>query len=293
MTINSRQFLSSHWNLTIFSLYDINGNILNLHKTFQPKPKYVYGIIKLGLLVWSLHVLIQSIMDYNNNYNNNNDESKVLWLGYLTNWQQVFSLGYLLGSNILFFFIPIRNNDNHNISRRRSSDIDDDDHDDDKKASILIRIVWTLYVEAIFFGLIASILFWIIIYKPSNNNGVLSYINIMSHGITFLLVVIDGMIIHRIPIRLKQILLFQITSILYLIWIIIHGFTFDDTLYNVIDWKNKTGPTALLSLMLVFVVVPVLFIIVWLLCNTFLKSRYYYDNDVDNDNHDEDVNDTR
>lgn len=243
----SNLHVAANWKLNMFSLKNTNGEILNIPKTFQHKPKFLWGVIKLGLLVWTIQIMTSTILGA---------KSNPTWLGQLTNWQQVFISAYLTGSFVLQVipFPATMQQDNGN-----------------GKASVLVRVVLAFYVLSIIFGFIATILFWILVYKPS---WIVSYNMIMPHGITFLFVILDGMIINRIPIRLKQFIIVEGVIIAYLLWTVIHGFSFDYELYAVVDWRDKPGATAILVLIIALVAVPVAFFLIWFINELVVKPRY-------------------
>jgi len=114
------------------------------------------------------------------------------------------------------------------------------------------------------------------------------YRQVMSHGITFIFVIIDGLILNRAPIRLKQLLMVIFVPIFYIIWTIIHSFTDignpwrtdedpdtdDDALYGVLNWNQRPTQTAINSCVVILFVSPLVFHIFWFL-SLVVKPRYY------------------
>merc|ERR1740139_1781949 len=131
--------------------------------------------------------------------------------------------------------------------------------------------MWFLYLWSVPNELIITLLYWTLDY-PVKEDKSLQFHGVTNHGIIALLLLIDGNLIARIPLRIKHIAVMQIYSVLYLIWTIIHAFSGlgngnrkGDTLYEVIDWKNKTIATLITSILIVVVVVPIMFMLAWLL----------------------------
>ena len=95
----------------------------------------------------------------------------------------------------------------------------------------------------------------------------------MLHGISWIIIGIDGILISRIPLRMKQL------AICYLVWSVLHSVLNvgnpwytnkgeNDPIYSVVDWKDETGFAIGLSLGLLFVGVPIAF----LLCRAISRA---------------------
>lgn len=111
-------------------------------------------------------------------------------------------------------------------------------------------------------------LYWFLL-----NSGDTSYLNTMLHGAGIVLLIIDGFILNRIPIRMKQFLLFEALALGYVFWSLIFtysdltnpyqeaGYQDDDAIYPTLRWKTNTGEVAVLVAILLFVVDPVVFLL--------------------------------
>ena len=109
-------------------------------------------------------------------------------------------------------------------------------------------------------------LYWIFI------GGGTSYIDIMVHGGGILLILIDGFVINRTPLRIKQFALYEAFSIAYIGWSLVFsysdltnpyqetGYQDDDALYPTLRWKTNTASTIILCVILLVVVNPVVFL---------------------------------
>mmetsp|Transcript_2968 Transcript_2968/g.4673 ORF Transcript_2968/g.4673 Transcript_2968/m.4673 type:complete len:130 (+) Transcript_2968:124-513(+) len=94
----------------------------------------------------------------------------------------------------------------------------------------------------------------------------------MLHGGMLLPIIIDGFLLSRLPLRMKQFILPETFAFIYVLWTIIHSFSGignpyadageqnDDAIYDVLAWKNKTIGAVILTLVLLFVVSPILFL---------------------------------
>ena len=234
----------------VFELSDAEGRTVDTRRTFKPDPKLFWLVVKLGLLAWVIQAIAFDISA---------TRTPSFWMAYLTNWAAVLVLIYFVGSLLLAAVIPIAQNEN---------------------TSIWIKTTWFFYTVSLNLSLLATILFWILVYEPTEP---VEYNHVMMHGGTLILVVIDGMVINRIPIRLRQLMWVEAVSLAYLLWNIIQQFTFtknpnrddDETvaIYNSVDFRNKPGATVILCVLLLVIAVPVIFIVLMLFSSLF-KTRY-------------------
>ena len=140
-------------------------------------------------------------------------------------------------------------------------------------------------------ALIVTILFWLLVYDGSP----LEYHDVIQHGIYFVFVLLDGMIISRIPIRLKQLLPLEGIYVVYLIWTLIHGLspmgnpnssdddpeTDDDALYFSLNWKKRPVGALVLIIFLLFLAIPILYILLMVISNVFFKPKYVLDSTIE------------
>ena len=131
----------------------------------------------------------------------------------------------------------------------------------------LVKITWLLYGVATPAELMIVLMYWTSVYNYSDS---ISYGNIYAHAILAVLLLIDGNLISHIPIRGKQIIVSTCVATLYVIWTIIHsaadignGNMDGDLFYNVIDWKDKPAKTSVCVVIIITVVNPIMFFIVW------------------------------
>lgn len=97
----------------------------------------------------------------------------------------------------------------------------------------------------------------------------------MFHGGGIILLLIDGFLISRIPLRIKQFLLFECYALFYFAWSSIQAFSGignpdrnegvddDDAIYSSIKWKNDTESVLILSAVALLVINPLVFFICW------------------------------
>ena len=85
----------------------------------------------------------------------------------------------------------------------------------------------------------------------------------------------DGFVLHRIPIRMKQGIFSWLFIFVYMIWSVIHAFSGignplyyntdrnDDVIYEVLDWNEKPESTGTTAAVLFLVVIPIVFLIIF------------------------------
>lgn len=104
----------------------------------------------------------------------------------------------------------------------------------------------------------------------------------------------DGFVLHRIPIRMKQSIFSWLFLFVYMIWSVIHAFSGignplyyntdrnDDVIYEALDWKEEPESTGTTAAVLFIIVIPILFCIVFgislVLPHNYLEERGNDDN---------------
>ena len=249
----------------VFDLSDADGRTVDTRQTFKPDPKLFWLVVKLGLLAWVIQTVAFSILAI---------DTPSFWIAYLTNWSVVLVLVYFVGSFLMVAgVIPISSSQNHEQQQQN--------------ANIWMKTTWFFYTVSINLSLLSTILFWILVYDPTVP---LRYDHVMNHGGTLILIIIDGMVINRIPIRLRQLVWVEAVSLCYLLWNIIQQYSSienpnrddDDTvaLYDSLDFKKNAGAAVILCVLLILLAIPALFILLMLFSSMF-KTRYVRADDED------------
>jgi hypothetical protein len=168
--------LLSEWRLPMFSTTDTNGKVIDLKATFNPSPEKGYIAVKAVFLVFNTFAVVNSIWV--------EEPSKVFWLAFLTHWATIVSTLYLISSFLAFLIV-------------RSFPQD--------TTLRAVNIAWGLFTTAINVEVFVTIpTWWTIVFEKGDP---VVFRVIYEHGILLFMVALDGYIIHRIPIRWKQIML--------------------------------------------------------------------------------------
>lgn len=233
--------------------------VLDVEETFAPRPHLIYLVVKLIFAIWLMATMIISILEYAPYYG--------FWFAYLSSWGLVFTVMYQLCSFMCAALLAYNNKRRHLEGMNQIGQMKG-------CIGILLKITWSLFAVAFPAGLVIAVLFWVLVFK-----GRLAYTTFMLHGVAWIVMGVDGIIINRIPMRMKQFILYELFAIFYLIWSVLHsalnvGNPWNDdeeddgTIYKVMDWKNNLGFTLGLALGLLLIGNPIAF----LLCRAISRS---------------------
>ncbi|EJK75695.1 hypothetical protein THAOC_02575 [Thalassiosira oceanica] len=206
---------------------------IDVHRTFAPKPTLRTALLKIVSLALALSTALMVATS---------TDSPVFELAYLTIWSLLFALLYQITS----IGVMLR------LSRMEGCE---------KKERLhwSTKIAWATYALASTLEATVALSYW-----PLRLAGVvtdpITYTNFMTHGGIALIVLIDGSLLCKIPLRLKQVLLPMSVGCAYTMWTIIHWklnlgnpHTEDfDTIYEILDWQKSFRLSLLQSFLLTF-----------------------------------------
>ena len=175
--------LLSEWRLPMFGTTGADENTIDLKETFNPSPKIPWIVTKVALLALNTFAVINSILM--------EEPSKAFWLSHLTHLTTLISTVYLISSFLSLVLFPIESGA--------------------KEVSTHSKATWGLFALSINLEMFVTIMYWVLVYDSST---LLLFRAIYEHGILFLLVALDGFVIHRFPIRFKQIAWVYLVEIL-------------------------------------------------------------------------------
>lgn len=266
------------WDLRVspfFSISEPNGQYIDVASSFGGIPaapitikggvdwwlrtKWCIVLYRSIILTWCISTLALCIIYAKNDW---------VWMGYLSNWALVLSTLSLLCSWACTVW-------SHTICKQPRHDIGHDANETNVQIStsltpsLFVKVTWILFTLASVTELLVTILFWALLRYNH------FYLTVMVHGIIGFLVLMDGLVVGRIPIRFKHSIFLLIEIILYLIWDLLHDFFYmgdgpyrganDDPLYSMLDWTENPAGSAILVILVVFVGCPLLYTLVWML----------------------------
>lgn len=224
------------------------GGVLDVKQTFGvcgDGVPYLSIFIKSITCAWAIAVLGQSIAKQTH---------PEFWIALLSYWGWIVTNLYFLCSIACTLFLS------RSQFRQQGQ----------SSAGWLPNLTWSLFAMALPAEILICILYWVLDY-----DGNLDYVRVMVHGGGILLIIVDGVVVNRIPIRAKQLIFSELLSVTWIIWSIIHDLagignpnrndgdpdTDDDSIYGAISWKNSTTSAVVLSVAVVLVVNPLLFLL--------------------------------
>ena len=239
---------------------DDEARRIDILETFSPQPRVLYIGCKIGLTGWIASVMAQSIMRV---------QYPSFWLAYLTHWGLVIATAYILMSTMSAVYLASCS------SHSKCDELN-------SGAKVLINLTWGLLAAAAPMEITITILYWVLEFE-----GTFSYVSMMTHGGVMILVMIDGFVLSRVPLRIKQFVFFELFALVYCVWTIIHAYSgmgnpyaegdepteSDDAIYDSIAWKNNMKPTAILIVVLLLVANPIIFLFCRLL-SRILPQRF-------------------
>lgn len=229
----------AEFRLPIFSQLDTNGKIIHLEDSFAFKSKIIW-LAKFVLVAFSVSGMAYDIAT---------TDIPSFWLAYFTHWGEVFGTTYIVLSFMISIgWIPVTNSSGG--------------------ATIWTKVVWGLFSGNFTSQMIIVPMFWFTVY---DGNGV-DYQILFGHGFLFLGIALDGLILNRTPVRVKQILFAYLIAGLYIVWTLIHGLATnignpinvdtdgdDDAIYSVLNWTARPLSTFITVALLMVVAAPICF----------------------------------
>ena len=213
--------------------------------------------IKLGFLGLTVASLVVDIVSF---------EYPNYWMAYLTNWSLIYCIVYQIGSLLL------------TVLKVPSAPYDDPNN---QPTNSLLKLTWISISLAAVHQICVFVLFWGTVYYPGY---VLTFSNVMLHGGVMSLILLDGLVMNRTPVRLKHLVLNMVMAILYALWSILQNTVCrcnpyaeeedkdDDAIYDVMRWREEPAIAIGSFLILLLVVLPLLQIFLWAVS---LPGRHY------------------
>lgn len=219
-----------------FTVADEN-DVIDVGASFAPSG-WLPILLKLAATVYVNFVWFMELLDY---------DQKGMFFAFLSNWALTFSMVYTWTSLVNSFLgakQPRRYTDN--VPGR-------------------IAIQWYLFNLAALTSMFAIILWWYDVYDKGETT--IHFLNLSIHGGTLLVLLLEGFVVNRIPIRRffwwGTGLPFGLA---YGLWTWIHSGTDignpnepdSDLLYDRLDWEDEWGKTLAIVLVSVLIIAPIL-----------------------------------
>ena len=226
---------------SFFSLQEPNQQIIDIKATFAPQPYAITIFIRAVFLIFTLVAFILDIITWTGTFH---------WIAYLTNWGCVYTLLY----QIPILVCSIQPN-------LLSQPLPPVESIESNPPSVLVRFLWSIYTVATTTEMAVMILFWVVLYVPGDRVG---FLQVALHGVTAACLLVDGIFVSIIPLRWKHFLFVELVSILFVIWSVIHSFLKNGgPIYPVLDWKNDPVVAIIYVVIVIFVLLPLCYLLIW------------------------------
>ncbi|CAB9510500.1 expressed unknown protein [Seminavis robusta] len=134
--------------------------------------------------------------------------------------------------------------------------------------NLYVKLFWILFEVAAHLQIFTTLMFWVIVYPQQHSDIPIGYDIFGLHGVVLVAVWVDGMLLNRIPVRVKHYFAVLTVDAVYMLWTIIHaaaglgngtdGST-SSAIYRPLDWKNQTVQSVFLMIAMLTVFAPLLF----------------------------------
>ena len=143
-----------------------------------------------------------------------------------------------------------------------------------QRPTLRTKWTWTVFEVAAHTEIMVTILYWTLVHDKTDfplwHVG-----NLLAHGGVMVLVLLSGLVVNRVPVRLSHYIFPFLVDLVYILWTLVHDrlslFENDEDpggdvgIYDVIDWTGNFQSTARLCALLLFVISPAVWIVLWLL----------------------------
>mmetsp|Transcript_8273 Transcript_8273/g.10362 ORF Transcript_8273/g.10362 Transcript_8273/m.10362 type:complete len:379 (+) Transcript_8273:100-1236(+) len=262
---------------TFFSLHDLNHTpgtnteeqkccVINVQKSFAPTGIFVV----LFRCAWLAVTIVDIALDHT-----------LLHLKYLTELTLTLTLTY----QILGLFLSLSASfDCLKTTRFSAANLCyqpvETSMGEICEPGIIVRIVWFLYGLCVVSELVVMIGYWAFIYE----GDAISFDNLYKHLFIGFIVLFDGNVVGRIPVRCKHVSLFVTFGICYMLYTVYYSYfqlNGDGVLYSALDWRNDFHSAIVIAS--IFVISgPLAFSFCWLCsswsrwCTFDCRRRFYH-----------------
>jgi hypothetical protein len=237
-----RGFICEEFALPFFGSEDHDGKTLDLERSFCSTRSRSWFTVSVKFVLWGL-----TVSDFVWGWIDSREPQ--FYLAYLSIWSMVYACVYETLSLLNTWCC---------------------------ESDCLRKATWVCFSIASVHSILVVLLFWVLEYDPSNYT--LDYLTVMTHGGVCAILLIDGLVVNRVPVRLKHFSFVFLMALLYIIWNILQNTVVrvnpwddddDDALYDVLKWRTDTGNAILVAVIVLFVVAPLFHILIWglSLCN--------------------------
>lgn len=245
----------------LFTIRDRNGKYLDIPRSLAPEPKIWMMLFKLVILAWVAYLFSEEW---------STTHPTRFFFATFDHWALTCTLLYLWCSfccNAFSRFHKHAPADNDTATTTpTTTSINPRRHLPTK----LHKITWFLFDVAAPSQILASLGFWLFQFEHGKNLED----DLVVHGTVLLLVLVEGLVINRVPVRVNHQWFFFGLVYTFLLWSLIHSYTSmgnpmakygTDDLYPFLRWLRHPFWTTLWVLIIFFIITPLVYLFVWAL----------------------------
>lgn len=262
MTLLTRHRMESGIQYHYFSLQeDFDHNVIHVQKSFAPIHFLGVPVILRLLFCHLTYAVLRS--DYNDAMHNIGS-NRIMYFAHLSNITLIISLLYQCMSSFLSVLALILRKSAIIINQPSNGN----GRNQNKKylPSGFVCFTWMLYSISLPGEFMVAIGYWLYDYDP---DGTMTFINLYKHAFIGILLLIDGLIVGRIPLRAKHWKGIFVYGFIYLIWSMAFSYykmgEKNGIIYEFIDWRNDPYQASSVFFLLLFVTAPMVFSFCWLI----------------------------
>lgn len=262
MTLGTRHRMECDVDYHYFSLQeDFDYNAIHVQKSFAPTNLFGMPVLLRWFLCYVTYAVIRS--DYHDAIHHK-ESNIIVYFSHLTNITLVVSLCYQALSSFLSILAIVRSK--HDIILYQPQIEVKNMQKGQIRPGAFVCLTWLLYSISLPCEFVVAIGYWSLDYNPDIP---MTFVNFYKHAMIGFFILIDGLILGRIPLRAKHWKGVFIYGILYLLWSLVYSYykmgKHHGVIYAFIDWRGNPHQAAAVFFLLLFVMAPIVFYICWLI----------------------------
>mmetsp|Transcript_9243 Transcript_9243/g.14215 ORF Transcript_9243/g.14215 Transcript_9243/m.14215 type:complete len:328 (+) Transcript_9243:51-1034(+) len=183
-----------------YTILEANGRIIDVQKSFAFQPWYLIVILKIMAFGITTDCLVRDVLFYNG-------KELYFYMAYSENWCLALSLFYFIVSTFTSFW---------SLPKQPVPG--------EEGVQFHVGLAWFLYPIAVIASGVNAFVYWFFIYG-NEEYGALSefdYFAIVKNGGILLLLLVEGQVLNRIPIRWSHLIWSELVLCAYIGWTFIH-----------------------------------------------------------------------
>lgn len=245
-----------------YTVLEVTGRVIDIRRSFALQPWWIVFPLKCVPLGLAVDTLVRGLATY--------DGVVSFYFAYFENWCLLLNIFYFLVSastSLLFCFKLQQPLPGYN------------------RAPCHVCAMWSTFPIAVVNSMLSVLAYWIFYAGEEGTIFNTDYFVVMKYAVIPVLLVLEGQILNRIPIRFAHLIWSQIFTIVYIIWTLFHSVTTlgnpdidpdgeNLPIYSFLSWNDpeQRASAALGCAIVIAVIAPLVFIFLYLV--SWPRRRY-------------------